>query len=29
MRILVINIELPFPPIGGGLLRTYHLMRCL
>lgn len=29
MRILAINIELPFPPIGGGPLRTFHLLRSL
>src|SRR6516165_3771833 len=29
MRILVLNRILPFPPIGGGDLRTYHLVRAL
>src|SRR5438094_222357 len=29
MRILVINHMLPFPPVGGGDLRTYHLVRAL
>ena len=25
MRILVVNAVIPFPPIGGGKLRAYHL----
>jgi glycosyltransferase involved in cell wall biosynthesis len=29
MRILVVGPDLPFPPIGGGPLRTYHLLRAL
>jgi glycosyltransferase involved in cell wall biosynthesis len=29
MRILVIAPDLPFPPVGGGQLRTYHLLRSL
>jgi glycosyltransferase involved in cell wall biosynthesis len=29
MRILVIAPDLPFPPVGGGQLRTYHLLKTL
>jgi glycosyltransferase involved in cell wall biosynthesis len=29
MKILVIGAAAPFPPIGGGRLRTYHLLRAL
>lgn len=29
MRILVLSASIPFPPISGGKLRTYHLMRAL
>src|SRR5260370_10865414 len=29
MRIVVLNSELPFPPITGALSRTYHLVRRL
>ena len=29
MRILVVSPEIPFPPVGGGQLRTYHLVRAL
>jgi glycosyltransferase involved in cell wall biosynthesis len=29
MRILIINHLIPFPPVGGGDLRTYHLVRAL
>lgn len=29
MRILTINHAVPFPPLGGGDLRTYHLVRAL
>lgn len=29
MRILVLSQDLPFPPIGGGQLRTHHLVRAL
>src|SRR5438552_1233777 len=29
MRILVIAPDAPFPPIGGGQLRTHHLLRAL
>jgi glycosyltransferase involved in cell wall biosynthesis len=29
MRILVLSPDLPFPPTGGGFLRTYHLLRML
>jgi glycosyltransferase involved in cell wall biosynthesis len=29
MRILAVGPDLPFPPIGGGPLRTYHLLRAL
>jgi hypothetical protein len=29
MRILVVALGVPFPPIGGGLTRTFHLLRSL
>ena len=29
MRILVLNSEIPFPPITGAQSRTYHLLRRL
>jgi glycosyltransferase involved in cell wall biosynthesis len=29
VRVLAISPNVPFPPIGGGLLRTYHLLRSL
>src|SRR5207342_1984080 len=29
MKILVVSAAIPFPPIGGGQLRTYHLLRAL
>ena len=29
MKILAISAELPFPPIGGGRLRTYHWLKAL
>jgi polysaccharide biosynthesis protein PslH len=29
MRILVLALGVPFPPIGGGLTRTFHLLRTL
>src|SRR5207302_2020920 len=29
VRILAITAEMPFPPIGGGLLRTYHWLHAL
>jgi sugar transferase (PEP-CTERM/EpsH1 system associated) len=29
MRILTLNHAVPFPPIGGGDLRTFHLLRAL
>lgn len=29
MRILVLALGVPFPPIGGGLTRTFHLLRSL
>ena len=29
MRVLVLALGVPFPPIGGGLTRTYHLLRSL
>ena len=29
MRILALGLGVPFPPIGGGLTRTYHLLRSL
>jgi glycosyltransferase involved in cell wall biosynthesis len=29
MRVLVITEEMPFPPVGGGLLRTYHWLQAL
>jgi polysaccharide biosynthesis protein PslH len=29
LRILVLSASIPFPPISGGKLRTYHLMRAL
>jgi glycosyltransferase involved in cell wall biosynthesis len=29
MRILTLAMGVPFPPIGGGLLRTFHLLRSL
>jgi polysaccharide biosynthesis protein PslH len=29
MRILALSLGIPFPPIGGGLLRTFHLLRAL
>jgi glycosyltransferase involved in cell wall biosynthesis len=29
VKILVLSPDLPFPPIGGGFLRTYHLLRML
>ncbi len=29
MRILVISACVPFPPVGGGPLRTYHVLRAL
>jgi glycosyltransferase involved in cell wall biosynthesis len=29
MRILILNHAVPFPPVGGGDLRTYHLTRAL
>ena len=29
MRILVLSAAIPFPPISGGKLRTYHLLRAL
>jgi glycosyltransferase involved in cell wall biosynthesis len=29
MRVLILNNMIPFPPVGGGDLRTYHLVRAL
>lgn len=29
MRILVINVEIPLPPVGGGRMRAYQLLRAL
>ena len=29
MRILTLALGIPFPPIGGGLTRTYHLLKAL
>jgi glycosyltransferase involved in cell wall biosynthesis len=29
MRVLILNHAIPFPPVGGGDLRTYHLLRAL
>lgn len=29
MRILVAGLGVPFPPLGGGLTRTFHLLRAL
>lgn len=29
MRILVLALGIPFPPVGGGLTRTFHLLRSL
>src|SRR5436309_1889859 len=29
MRILILAPEMPFPPVSGGQLRTYHLLRSL
>src|SRR5687768_15171854 len=29
MRIVVVSAVIPFPPIGGGGTRTYHLLRAL
>jgi glycosyltransferase involved in cell wall biosynthesis len=29
MRVLVLSPDLPFPPTGGGFLRTYHFLRML
>jgi glycosyltransferase involved in cell wall biosynthesis len=29
MRVLILDQAIPFPPIGGGALRTYHLARVL
>lgn len=29
LRILVLGLGVPFPPIGGGLTRTFHLLRSL
>jgi glycosyltransferase involved in cell wall biosynthesis len=29
MRILIVTMELPFPPIGGGRLRTHHFLEAL
>ncbi len=29
MRILALSLGVPFPPIGGGLTRTYHLLEAL
>jgi glycosyltransferase involved in cell wall biosynthesis len=29
MRVLILSQGIPFPPVGGGLLRTYHLLRAL
>ena len=29
MRLLILSVELPFPPVSGGRLRTYHLLRAL
>ena len=29
MKILVINVDIPFPPIGGGLMRTYQFLKTL
>lgn len=29
MKILALNSSVPFPPVGGGVLRTYHLLRAL
>ncbi len=29
MKILIVSSSIPFPPLGGGQLRTYHLARAL
>jgi glycosyltransferase involved in cell wall biosynthesis len=29
MRVLILDQAIPFPPVGGGALRTYHLARAL
>ena len=29
MKILVVSAAVPFPPIGGGRARTYHLLKAL
>ncbi len=29
LRILVLNVAVPFPPIGGAAIRTYHLLQSL
>lgn len=29
MKILAIDVDVPFPPVGGGLMRTYQLLRAL
>ena len=29
MRILTLALGVPFPPLGGGLTRTYHLLEAL
>src|SRR5215213_5871530 len=29
MRVLVLSPRIPFPPVGGASLRTYHLLRAL
>lgn len=29
MRILVICVDLPFPAVGGGLMRTYQVLKAL
>ena len=29
MRILALALGIPFPPIGGGLTRTFHLLKAI
>ncbi len=29
MRVLALSLGVPFPPVGGGLARTYHLLQAL
>jgi hypothetical protein len=29
MRILIVKVDVPFPPMGGGLMRTHQLLRAL